>query len=412
MPDGPTPSASERLTGLLAVLTPVLDIVTGPVNDPEPPSWCDERGWTEFLRGLSESELQAWESSGLAAASVDAADAPPSFRELFREVRELTQLQKLSVPPFPLPRAALRGVPARKRAQLEALLGALAPLAERADRVVDVGAGSGHFTRLSAELLGRETLALDRNAAGLERGSALSEERSREVGSLDARFVQADFSQQELALRATDLAVGLHACGALGDRLVLAAAQAHCELALVSCCLQKLETDARASLSRAAGAFSLRRSDLGLTNLTFQPQGVEASLKDNLRAREVRLALRQLLRARGLDVRPGEEMRGVNRRRAHAGLAELSSRVLAERSLPPATPAELRFHAEKAQCDYGAMRRLALPRHLLARLVELCVVFDRAAKLEESGLRVEVTELFASRVTPRNTLLLAGAGDP
>jgi SAM-dependent methyltransferase len=327
-------------------------------------------------------------------------------------VGRLTQLPRISVTGLPLPRAALRGVPARKREQLEALLGALAPLSERATRVVDVGAGSGHFSRLSAELLGRETLGLDRNARGLERGSALSRERSRDVGALDVRFVQIDLSRQELALRPTDLAVGLHACGALGDRLVLAAAEAQCELALVSCCLQKRETDSRPALSDAGGAFSLRRADLGLTNLTFQEQGVEASLRDNLRAREVRLALRQLLCARGLELRAGEEMRGVNRRRAHAGLAELSSQVLAQRSLAPATPAELRFHAENAQRDYATLRRLALPRHLLARLVELAVVFDRAAKLEESGLCVEVTQLFESRVTPRNTLLLAGWSAP
>src|SRR5688572_29256387 len=102
-------------------------------------------------------------------------------------------------------------------------------------------------------------------------------------------------------------------------------------------------------------------------------------------------------------------MRGVNRRRAHAGLAELSAHVLAKRALPPATPAELEFHAAEARRDYAVMRRLALPRHLLARLVELSVVFDRAALLEERGLKVRVVQLFERSVTPRNTLILAEA---
>ena len=163
----------------------------------------------------------------------------------------------------------------------------------------------------------------------------------------------------------------------------------------------------RVALSRTAGAFSLRKPDLGLTNLTFGAQGVEASLRDNLRARETRLALRQLLGARGLEVRPGEEMRGVNRRKAHAGLAELAQLALARRALPPPSAAELRLHAENARRDYAAMRRLALPRHLLSRLVELAVVLDRAASLEEAGLSVEVTQLFENNVTPRNTLILA-----
>jgi hypothetical protein len=136
---------------------------------------------------------------------------------------------------------------------------------------------------------------------------------------------------------------------------------------------------------------------------------VERTLADNLRAREVRLALRRLLRERGVALQAGEEMRGINRRRAHAGLAEVSSRALSERGLAPATAAELDFHMQNARRDQAAMRRFTLPRHLLARLVELAVVFDRAACLSEHGLSVRVTELFERGVTPRNSLLLASA---
>ena len=148
---------------------------------------------------------------------------------------------------------------------------------------------------------------------------------------------------------------------------------------------------------------------LGLANLTSQAVGVEASLTDNLRGRETRLALRRLLEARALTVAAGEEMRGVNRRRAHAGFAELAERVLAARHLPPPTPAELRFHADGAAREHAAIRRLSLPRNLLARLVELTVVLDRAALLEERGQHVLVAELFEQRVTPRNTVLFATA---
>jgi SAM-dependent methyltransferase len=402
--------ACRRLGELLAVLTPVLDIVGGPVDEPEAPDWCQERGWTDFLLAIPDPELAVWESLGLRSNLLDRAGVPATFRELFEGVSRVTELPRPSFRPLTLPPAALRGVPARKREQLSTLLGALDPLAKRAGRIVDVGAGSGHFSRLSAELFERETVALDRDGSRLERGSALSEERSRHVGTLDVRFVQADLSLHALPLRATDLAVGLHACGALGDRLVVATSEAGCSVALVSCCLQKIDAPVRVGVSRTAATLLLKKSDLGLTNLTFRAQGVEATLGDNLRAREVRLALRRLLCERGLDVGPGEEMRGVNRRQAQAGLAVLASRVLAHRALAPATARELGAHAESARRDYASMRRLSLPRHLLARLVELSVVFDRAARLEETGLAVQVVQLFESHVTPRNTLLLAGPG--
>jgi len=404
-------SASERLRGALAVLTPVLDIVSTAVEETEPPAWCQRRGWAEFLLALSDQALGAAEEHGLEIGLRGVADPPSDLLTLAERARHATALPQLAAPGLVLPPAALRGVPARKREQLGALLGAAAPFAACAARVVDVGAGSGHLARLSAELFQRETLAVEREPLRLRTAHRRSEQRARDVGALDVRFSAADVGPEKLELGPTDLAVGLHACGELGDRLVLAAAAARCDLLLCSCCFQKVATPERAMLSRTGGGISLRKSVLGLANLTPQATGVEASLHDNLRGREVRLALRRLLQARGLSVRPGEEMRGVNRRRAQAGLPDLAARVLAQRQLPPPTPAELRFHADGAEREHAAMRRLSLPRNLLARLVEVAVVLDRSARLEESGQSVLVAELFEQRVTPRNTVIFATA-DP
>jgi SAM-dependent methyltransferase len=400
-------SAVEQLERVLAVLRPVLDIVSSPVEEAAAPGWCERRGWSEFLLSLTRDELEDCEANGLESRVLELGRAPDGFRRLFADVRRLTRLPLLASSPLSVPAEALRGVPERKREQLRTLLGVLAPSAARATRIVDVGAGSGHFSRLSAELFQRRTVALDRNAALVRNGLDRSQQRSREVGALAVDFVTADLAREPLALRSTDLAVGLHACGELGDQLALAAALAGCELSLVSCCLQKIQGSERVALSRAASGFRLRKADLGLTNLTLRREGVEASLRENLRAREARLAVRRLLRARGVDVRPGEEMRGVNRRRAHAGFRELASRVLASRALPPATDAELTLHEESARSEHLSMRRFSLPRHLLSRLVELAVVFDRAALLEERGSAVQVAQLFEDAITPRNTLLLA-----
>ena len=404
-------SASEQLAEVLQVLTPVLDIVRAPLDEADPPDFCRQRGWADFLGSLTDSELAACEASGLESGLHEHAGAPHDFRALFREVRRVTQMPRLSAVPLALPPEALRGVSARKREQLAALLGAVSAAAAHSQRIVDVGAGSGHFARLAAELFDRETVALDREPSGLQSGAERSKRRARDSGALDVHFVVADLVREGFELRSTDLAIGLHACGELGDRLVLAAAAARCELALVSCCLQKTRADVRVPLSRSAGEFRLRKADLGLTNLTLQAEGVEAPLADNLRGREVRLGVRHLLRARGIELRPGEEMRGVNRRRARAGFPALASQVLAGRGLPAPTEAELVFHAQTAARDRARIRRFSLPRNLLARLVELSVVLDRAALLEECGLRVQVAQLFEQRVTPRNLVLLAGGAD-
>jgi SAM-dependent methyltransferase len=402
-------SQREELASALRVLMPVLDIVDTAVDTPTPPPWCRERGWFEFLRGLGDADLWASERGGFARLLIDHAQAPAGLRELAADVQRCTQLPVLGTRELVLPAAALRGVAARKRGQLAGLLGALSALAASAERIVDVGAGRGHFSRLASELFGRRALALDRDAALLRSGGARSDERAHKVGPLDVRFVEVDVGQQPLALQSSDLAVGLHACGELGDRLVSAAAAARCDVALVSCCLQKTSTARRLPLSRAASGFELDRSALGLTNLSTREDGVEASLAENLRAREARLALRYLLRARGLELDAGQEMRGVNRRRAQRGFAELATHTLALRQLAPPTPLELRSFADVARRDHAIIRRLSLPRSLLARLVELAVVRDRAAALEECGHCVAVAQLFDQRLTPRNTVLLASA---
>ncbi|HET9957935.1 MAG TPA: methyltransferase [Polyangiaceae bacterium] len=400
-------SVSGALERALSVLRTVVDIVETPVDGPEPPEWCVRRGWAPRLLALSESELASCEERGLGAVVPQLASCPAEWLELSSVLRACTSLPRLASVKAELPSRALRGVSARKREQLAEFIPNVAALVRRSERVVDVGAGAGHLSRLVAELFQRDAWALDRDAQRLERGRSRCQDRAREVGELNVRFVEAHVGEHELEFAPNDLALGLHACGELGDRLVQQAARVRCHVGLVSCCLQKTQAERRMSMARAARGFTLRRSALGLANLTARAEGVEATLAENLRAREARLALRYLLCERGIELKPGEEMRGINRRRAVAGFAELSAHALAVLGLPAASPAELRAHVERARRDYAVMRRLSLPRNWLSRLVEVAIVLDRGARLEEAGLHVRVAQLFEQRVTPRNTVLFA-----
>src|SRR6185503_11099354 len=110
-------------------------------------------------------------------------------------------------------------------------------------------------------------------------------------------------------------------------------------------------------------------------------------------------ALRLLLRRRAHDVAPGEEMRGINRRRARAGLDDLARRALQARGLAPARPDELAACEEEAARRYAIVRRLSLPRSMVGRLLEVAIVLDRAAFLEEQGYDVRVGTLFDDEVS-------------
>jgi hypothetical protein len=398
------PSCRGALARALDVLEGAADIIRERVSDERAPSWADRRGWTEALDGLSDSDLQAGEEQGLCRVAPELPNSPASLVDLALAVTAATELPSLDTedrePPIRV------GVRARKRHQLAALLEAIAPMAAHKRRLIDIGAGKGHFSRAASEALAKEVLGLDRDPARVRAAIDLSARDAREAR---ATFLRLDVFSEALPLGPDDLAVGLHACGEVGDRTAAAAAAAGSDLALVSCCLQKIQGDARAPLSLAARArgATLPREILGLSNLTARAVGVERSLSETNRAREHRLALRLLLRGRGALVDHGEELRGINRRKALAGLEGIAERALAMRGLEPATPGELAQAAAEAKLRFARMRRWNLPRSMLARLIEVTVSLDRAAILEEHGLAAAVMTLVDPSVTARNIIVLA-----
>jgi SAM-dependent methyltransferase len=393
-------SAAERLARVLSVALPLRDILEGRVDDERVPNWCENRGWTSFLRGLDDDAVRMAEAHGLGQLLPSLPGAPRDLLELGREIAVVTDLPRLDGC-TELTQDALRSVRLRKRAQLSGLLAAVSNMADAANRIVDVGAGSGHFTRLSAELFERDAVGLERNPARVHAAQARAA-----ASRVRASFVTVD-ARDTLQFTPRDLAVGLHACGELGDRLTEAAANARCDLGLVSCCLQKISAPTRVPLSAQGAAAELRREHLGLTNLTAQPQGVEASIDVTIGARQARYALGRLLRARGVVLDPGAEMSGINRRRANLGLYPIAEQALAQRNLPAPTAAEISAHEALAAEHYALIRRWSLPRSMLARLVEVLVSLDRATHLEERGLAVAVATLFDRRISPRNIGIFA-----
>lgn len=391
------------LARALDVLEGAADILRERVPDGRPPSWADRRGYSAALEALTDDELTACEELGLPRVIADLPSAPRPLIELAAAVAAATALPLLpneerDLPPLP-------GVRERKRRQLAALLAAITPMAAHKRRIVDIGAGKGHFSRAASEAFTKEVLGIDRDPARVRSAADLA----ADAGSERASFLRLDVMDEALPLAPDDLAVGLHACGEVGDITARAAAESGADIALVSCCLQKIRANAREPLSSAArsrGA-SFPREILGLSNLTSRPMGVELPLAETNIARERRLALRLLLRARGERVEHGEELRGQNRRRAYKSLSAIAEHALALRGLAPPTDQELQRFEEEGKHLSARARRYSLPRSMLSRLVEVTINLDRAALLEERGHRAAVIELFNPVITARNIVVLA-----
>lgn len=391
----------QHLFGLCEILADHTDVLLHRVDGASSPGWADERDWSEYLLSLPEHTLQRAEEQGLLIADASNPRMPSGLRELLVRAHAYSRVPSLEVREE-LVGHDTRSINLRKRAQLAALLSVGVGLAGAVSRIVDIGAGRGHLTRLAA----REW---NKNALGIERDPALVSEAQSLAGTLGIQFVCLDALHDDLSLGPHDLAMGLHACGEVGDTLVQKSAEGRSHVMLVSCCPQKISARQRTPLSMLAqqSGLSLPREVLGLANMSHSPHGVELSLSATLEARVNRYALRVFLRSRGLNVEPGAEMQGLNRRRAYRGLEPLVASACAIRGLPLPGPAELVVCSAQAKEEYDRVRRLSLPRMALARVLELTIVLDRAVFLLERGYDVQVAELFAKNVSPRNLVIAA-----
>lgn len=399
-------SASERWQRAADLLCAHRDVVDERPAQGLPPRALVTRGWASALAALDDTTLDALEIAGLEAPWP--VDTPPSLSALVEEARAICDLPSFRSPAMvaragPIPR--VRETP-RKRAQIEAFVDVVASISTEAARVLDVGAGHGHLTRALAERLPPATPG--RAVIGLERDPKLaSRARSLSNGSATS-FEVTDVIEDGLAARSDDCIVGLHACGELGDAMVSAAAQTGASLALVGCCPQKRSTPARRALVRERGdALDLGTRVLGLANLTARDQGVEASRRENLAARERRIALHRLLEDEVGPLRFGAEMDGLNRRATHEALPTLVQRAFARRGRSAPTAAAIDRAAAWSATQHALVRRLSLPRSMLARVIEVFVLVDRAVYLERHGKAVTTGALFPTSVSARNLALLA-----
>lgn len=390
--------SAERLRVLATLLAEVRDVLVERVHTPAPPAWCERRGWTSFLLSLDEATLERCEHGDIAQRLAVMEDAPASLRALAREVLAVTRLPSLG---GSAEMKALRRAGVRKRQQVAALGALTQRWAPRVRRVVDVGAGHGHLTRELALRLGVAALGVESREHVVSNARALTE-------SDTVCFVRRDAIAEPLKVRSDDLVVGLHACGALGDAIVERAAEADAGVLLVSCCPQKIDGDVRPPLSAVGRSLglSLPRPLLGLANLATLTQGGKDSANVMERHR-TRYTLFLLLREAGVQLAPGDEMAGIPRRRLGGPFDALLARAFDLRALPLPSAAAIARARERAQREHAAIRRLALPRTMFARVLELALVYDRAAHLDEHSNRpARVRLAFDRQASPRNIAIL------
>jgi len=376
--------------------------------DSLPVAWAEARGWSSYLLGLSESALETADTLGIGKWFLADPDCPATLRDLARRVEVLCVLPRWAPAETPddQPKVDCPFTGARKRQQIAAMLHILRAFYPRISHVVDVGAGRGQLTAQAARALSVPALGLERNSERVAVARLLAGEATVDFVTTD--IFAAETSPLGQLERVPDrLLMALHGCGDLGDALVRSAVALSAHVLLLACCPQKIRAHERPSLT--AGGLTLPKEVLGLANVLSRTAGIEGSLVRELATKEARLALRYLFEARGIEVAAGEEMRGVNRRKVHAGLSVLAHTACQARGLLPPSESELQAVASRAHEQYLARRRLSLPRSMIGRVLEIFLALDRATFLLDAGYDVRVVEVFPVEVSPRNIAVLGRA---
>lgn len=401
----PVLDVDQAYARVVALLARTRDIVLVRA-EAMPPSWAVSNGWAEYLLGLPEDALDRADTEGIAAWFAHDAGCPASLRELAERASAVTALVPelaIRAPARDLPSPShRRGPNLRKRGQLAAIVPLLRHAFGELSEIVDVGAGHGHLTTRAAVELALPAVGLDRDPERVAVARSLA-------GDLPVRFITADVFARESPLSSLPpnrkrLLMALHGCGDLGDAVVTAAAASQARVLLLGCCPQKIRAHARPSL--VTGGPSFPRAVLGLANVLARTTGVEGELRQALATKESRIALRYLLAARGCALPAGEEMRGVNRRKANAGFAVFAQAVCRTRGFAAPSPDEIASAATLAHAHYLAQRRLSLPRSMLGRTLEIFLALDRALFLQRHGYDVRVFQAFAAAYSPRNIAVL------
>lgn len=367
-----------------------------------PADWeADHPEIAAWLRGRTADEADALDVADEAVWRT----ASPPLRTLALEAEELCRVPELSRDDGDLPRTLSRRVPGRKWRQLRAFAAAASPaLACDELTIVDWCSGKGHLGRTLANVAGVGAVCLERQPGLCSTGRQLAHEAGASV-----RFVETDVHDpsawRELDFRS--VAVGLHACGALSDRLVReATARGVHALLSVPCCHHHLAgrkhheplswAGARARLPLSYGA--LRLATLGET--AARP----AARRRRRREQAWRLGMDLLLReASGRDEYTplGALPAAIVNAPFESFCRQTAARLDLDLPAVWSAPAAQRAGEERGR----QVLALGIVRGLYRRPLELWLVLDRALHVAEAGRPVEVGSFCSHELTPRNLMI-------
>jgi hypothetical protein len=344
-----------------------------------------------------------------------------SFQLFMQDIKELSFVESIvDEAELPLEDWAFNGVKKKKRHEIQKITPVLRKLRQQYpfERVVDIGGGVGHLSRVLSHYHQIPSLSVDQNSEFQKIGKERLGKFRKNDGARDVEFINLTFGAQgsektlQRIFNNKSLNLGLHTCGPLANMLIQAAIE-HKTMGLLSfgCCYHKMSPKKDFPLSDfykknifpTLNLYALSLATRSHAEMTFETYKTKERVKNYRYALHLFL-MRHFNNKYFTDV--GECHISIYSRPFSFYIKDKLKELKLEH---PFTDDEFNefYHSSELQRELRIMFLCNIIRWQLGRVLEVYLQVDRCLYLEENGFEVKLEAYFNEALSPRNLGILA-----
>lgn len=372
--------------------------------------------WITLLDSLSEQEL----------FDVDCKRAVKklqgtSFEAFVQSIKDLTDIPNIpEAPELPLEDWAFQGVKKKKKHEIQKIVPVLKRVRDdlKFDRVVDIGGGVGHLSRVLSHYHKIPSVSIDQNEEFQKIGKERLLKFRKIEGAEDVQFMNLTFGKDEdsadlkKVFHEKSLGLGLHTCGPLANTLINATIDYQTKgLLSFGCCYHKMKSGVDFPLSNfykdqqfpVLNLFGFTLATRSHAEMTFETYQTKERVKNYRYALHLFL-MRHFNNKTYTDV--GECHLSTYWKPFHIYITEKLKHLKLDHTFSDQYFDD--FYADPAlQKELRVMFLCNIIRWQLGRAMEVYIQVDRCLYLEEHGYEVSLEQYFDEALSPRNLGILA-----
>lgn len=338
------------------------------------------------------------------------------FKTFIDKIQKLVIIPREDCKIKKLPSWAFNKVKNKKRHEIATICSYIGHLKQNflIDRVIDIGGGVGHLSRILAYYYGLEATSIDQDKQLQELGQKRLKKYPRPDEWRPVNFINAHFGQEENQIKAeinknfqgNVLTLGLHTCGPLAImHMERSIEQESLMLLNFGCCYNKLDAVKEVNLSKVGQSLGIRFTKHALTLATRGHNKMtlkDYHLKSNVK--KFRYTLHLLLREKFNHtsfISVGEVHSSVYNGDFSDYALEKLNLLKIDHQLSKKDIMDF-FQNPIIKKEVRAMFLCNIIRWQLGRVMELYILLDRVLWLKEKNYDADLKEFFNSNLSPRN----------